>query len=303
MTQHIAGVARAAVLVALRVTVYSGRKKDTRTQAEVVQAKNSKSSRAASVYKALFADCAELDAIIKFQARARKRHYDLTLPWDDQGPRLLPTSVLFEYQAEMDGYRQEFERLVKVFLDKYDTLVAAAAFQLGSLFDRSEYPKREVVAKAFDFSLQYNPLPTSGDFRLDIESEVQSDLARQYEMRMQHQLDAAQQDAWTRVYEALKRFQDRLSLNEDGTRRVFQETMVTKAQELCGVLTHLNVTKDPALEKARVQLEQLLDGVDAKELRKEETVRLQTLQGVNKILDAFDWGVEDEPTEDTHDSN
>lgn len=293
MTQHIAGVARAAVLVTLRMTVYSGRKKDTRTQAEVVQAKNSKSSRAASVYKSLFADCSELDAIIKFQARARKRHYEMTLPWEDQGPRLLPTSALFDYQAEMDGFRQEFERLVGIFLTKYDTLVAAAAFQLGSLFDRSEYPKREVVARAFDFSVQYNPLPTSGDFRLDIEASVQDALAQQYEARIQAQLDAAQQDAWVRVYEALKRFQDRLSLNEDGTRKIFHETMVSNAQELCDVLTHLNVTKDPALEKARAQLVNLLDGVDVKELRKEETVRLQTLQGVNQILDAFDWGVEE----------
>lgn len=293
MTQHIAGVARAAVLVTLRMTVYSGRKKDTRTQAEVVQAKNSKSSRAASVYKSLFADCSELDAIIKFQARARKRHYELTLPWEDQGPRLLPTSALFDYQTEMDGFRQEFDRLVGIFLAKYDTLVAAAAFQLGSLFDRSEYPKREIVARAFDFDVQYNPLPTSGDFRLDIETSVQDELAQRYEARIQAQLDAAQQDAWTRVYEALKRFQDRLTLNDDGTRKIFHETMVSNAQELCDVLTHLNVTKDPALEKARAQLVNLLDGVDAKELRKEETVRLQTLQGVNQILDAFDWGVEE----------
>ena len=300
MTQHIAGVARAAVLVTMSVGLYSGRKKDVRTQAEVVQAKGSKSSRASSVFKNLFADCKELEAIVKFQARARFRHYQLTLPWNDHGARLLSTAALFNYQAEMSEFQTEFDRLVKIFLDKYDTLVAAAAFQLGTLFDRAEYPKREVVAKQFQFELRYDPLPVSGDFRLDIEAEVQATLARQYEERMQAQLAAAQQDAWTRVYEALKRFQDRLTLNEDGTRKIFHETMISNAQDLCGVLTQLNVTADPALEKARAQLENLLSGVDAKELRKEEGARLQTLHEVNKILDAFDWGVD--PEEAPHES-
>lgn len=301
MTQHIAGIARAAMLVNLRISLYSGRKKDTQTQAEVVQSKGSNSSRAASVYKNLFCDSKELDAITKFQAKARKRHYEMTLPWEDQGARLLPTAALMDYQAEMSGHQAEFNRLVQVFLDKYDTLVAAAAFQLGALFDRAEYPKRETVAKQFGFEMQYTPLPVAGDFRLDIESEVQADLARQYEARMQEQLDAAQQDAWTRVYEALQRFQDRLTLNEDGTRKVFRETMVTNAQELCEVLTKLNVTRDPALEKARAQLQNLLAGVDVQDLRKEEGARLQTLQAVNNILDAFDWGVETQPETDTSD--
>lgn len=291
---NIAGVARAAMLATMKISLYSGRKKDSRTQAEVVAAKHSKSSRAASVYKSLFADCSELEAITKFQARARARHYALTLPWDDQGARLLPTTALLDYQAEMVRYQTEFERLVQVFLDKYDTLVAAAAFQLGTLFDRAEYPKRDAVAKQFRFEVVYAPLPISGDFRLDIEAEVQDDLVRKYEARMSAQLSAAQQDAWTRVYEALVRFKDRLTLNEDGTRKIFHETMVTNTQELCEVLAHLNVTKDPALDKARAQLVNLVDTVDVKELRKEEGARLLTLQGVNQILDAFDWGVEDE---------
>jgi len=294
MSQLIAGVARAAVLATLRISIYTGRKRDNRTQAEVVQDKHARSARAASVYKALFADCKELDDIIRLQAMARKRHYTLTLPWDDNGPRLLPVLALQEYQQEMEDYQQRFETLVQTFLDKYDTLVAAAAFQLGALFDRAEYPSRAQVAKAFAFNVEYTPVPLAGDFRLDIESEVQQDLAKQYEQRIARQLEDAQQDAWERVYEALKRFQDRLTLNEDGTRKVFHETMVTNAQELCDVLTTLNVTKDPALEKARQQLQNLLAGVDVKELRKFDDARSDTLEKVNRILDAFDWGVETE---------
>jgi hypothetical protein len=58
-------------------------------------------------------------------------------------------------------------------------------------------------------------------------------------------------------------------------------------------LTQLNVTNDPALEKARRQLEDAMADVDPKELRKEESVRLDTLQKVTSTLDAWDWGIEE----------
>lgn len=292
-TELIAGVARSAMLVNLCISSYSGKKLDRKTQAEVVLAKNSGSSRAASVYKNLFSDCPELDAITKFQSRARIRHYQLTLPWQDNGPRLLPTAALLDYKAEMNRYQLEFDRLVDAFLIKFDTLVAAAAFKLGTLFDRAEYPERDDVAKRFRFELAFTPLPTAGDFRLDVESAVQRELAEAYEKRLTEQVAAAQQDAWTRMHTALTQLKDRLMLNEDGTRRIFHDTTVSNAQSLCELLTQLNVTKDPTLEKARQQLEDALTGVDPKELRKEEGARLITLQKVDSILDAFDWGSDD----------
>jgi hypothetical protein len=107
-------------------------------------------------------------------------------------------------------------------------------------------------------------------------------------------VSAAQQDAWTRVYDVLSRLKDRLTLDENGKRKTFHDTTVTNAQELCNALTQLNITKDPALEKARQQLEDAMVGIDPKELRKEESVRLMTLQKVSATLDAFDWGTDDD---------
>ena len=267
---QVAGIARAAMLVDLQISIYSGRKQDKRTQAEVTLSKGANSKKAASVYKSLFADCAELDSITKFQARARAEHYRLTLPWNDYGARLLPTKALLDYQKAMGKYQAEFERLVDAFLDKYDTLVAAAAFQLGTLFDREEYPDRDKVAQKFRMDTSFTPLPTSGDFRLDIENEVQQALVDKYEKKITEQIAAANQDSWTRLYEALKRLSDRLVIDEDGKKKVFHDTMVTGALELCELLDQLNVTGDSSLTKASRQLEAVLSGVTPKELREED---------------------------------
>jgi hypothetical protein len=290
----IAGVARSAMMVDLSIAIYSGRKQDKSTQAEVTNAKGSGSKKAASVYKNLFAECKELDAITKFQARARAEHYKLTLPWNDQGARLLPTAALMDYQQTMGRYKQEFERLVDAFLDKYDTLVAGAAFQLGTLFDRNEYPSRGKVAQRFRMETSFTPLPTGGDFRLDVESEVQRELIAQYEDKLDAKIKAANQDSWTRLYNAISKLSDRLTVDEDGKKRTFHDTTVTNAVELCELLHVMNITNDPALTKAARQLAEVLSGVEPKDLRESAGFRMATKQKVDAILGAFDWGVEDE---------
>jgi hypothetical protein len=299
----IAGTARGSIVVDLAISTYSGRKQDKKTQREVTDAKGSGSRKAASVYKSLFADCKELEDITKFQARVRQAHYRFTQPWNDFGSRLLPTSLLQEYKAEMNRLENEFNLLVTKFLDKYDTLVSAAAFQLGTLFDRTEYPTRADVARKFSINLDYTPLPTSGDFRLDLEHDVQVELAQQYETKAQARLAAAAQDSWTRLHTALTRLSDRLATdtNEDTgkvTKRVFHDTMVNGAMDLCDLLKHMNVMRDPALEKARVQLEATLSGVTPKDLRESDGMRVITKQKVDAILDAFDWGTDDDSTTD-----
>lgn len=291
MTKNIAGVARAAMLVDLNISTYSGRKQDKATQEEVTTSKGAHSKQAASVYKNLFANCAELMAITKFQARARAEHYRLTLPWSDNGSRLLPTAALLDYTATMGKFQKEFDQLVAAFVAKYDTLVAAAAFQLGTLFDRDEYLSSAAVARRFYMGLSYTPLPSSGDFRLDIESEVQADLIRKYEARTEALLAQANQDAWTRLHNVLTKLSDRLIVDEDGKKNVFHDTIVTNAEELCDLLKSLNVTGDADLERARRRLQEAMEGVTPKELRDELSTRLETRRKVQNILESYDWGI------------
>ena len=292
--QTVAGVARAAVLVELNVSLYSGRKQDKQTQATVVANNSANSKKAASVYKNLFAECKELDDITKFRARASATHYRWTMPWSDHGPRLLPTASLMAYKADMNRLQTEFDALVAAFLDKYDTLVASAAFQLGTLFDRSEYPEREVVARRFRMETSVTPLPVSGDFRLDVESEVQQELIDEYEKKISARLEQANKDLWERLHAALSRLSDRLTIDEIGDvtkRRTFHSTTVTSALELCDMLGSLNVAGDANLESARRKLEGVLSGVSADDLRKHDAHRLDVKRQVDQIINAFDWEI------------
>lgn len=292
MAKNIAGVARAAMLVNLNISTYSGRKQDKTTQEEVTIAKGAHSKQAASVYKNLFANCTELAAITKFQAKVRFEHYRLTMPWADSGARLLPTMLLLDYTAAMGKFQLEFKVLVDAFLAKYDTLVAAAAFQLGTLFDRDEYMSSEKVARRFAMEFTYSPLPSAGDFRLDIEAEVQRDLVQQYEERSNRMLGQANQEAWTRLHDVLTKISDRLIVDEDGVKNKFHDTLVSNAEDLCDLLRALNVTGDADLERARKKLQEALSGVTPKELRDELSTRLDVKRQVDVMLESYDWGLD-----------
>jgi hypothetical protein len=147
----------------------------------------------------------------------------------------------------------------------------------------------------------FTPLPTGGDFRLDIESEVQRELVKQYEEKLDAQLAAANQDSWTRLYNAISKLSDRLTVDDDGKKRTFHDTTVTNAVELCELLHVMNITQDPSLTKAARKLAEVLSDVTPKELREEDSTRALTKIKVDEILGAFDWGVADGESEGTND--
>lgn len=290
----MSGIARSSLLVDLSISTYSGRVQDKNTRDEVTAAKGARSKRAASVYKSLFAECTELEDITKFQARLRQANYKYTKPWLDSGVRLLPATLLDTHKDIMYEMEREFWALVDKFLDKYDTLVAAAAFQLGNLFDRSEYLTRSQVRRRFGFYLTYTPMPTSGDFRLDIESETQRQLVADYEKRMQDMLDRANRDSWEKIYGVLTRIQKQLAPREEGKRGKIYDSLLGNAHELCQLLEHFNVSNDPELTRMRRELLGAIDGVTTDALKTEDDTREVLRRKVDALIKARDWGLDDE---------
>jgi hypothetical protein len=55
------------------------------------------------------------------------------------------------------------------------------------------------------------------------------------------------------------------------------------------MLTHLNVTNDPELERARRGLERAIMGVDIDDIKEDEDARATLKKNVDNILSGFDW--------------
>lgn len=277
-----------ALLVELNIGNWTARKNDRSVSEEVDQQKGTM-TRAGNYNKNLFAGVKELEDIQKFVGSVRNWHYRNTIPWLDSGVRMLPMKQYIDYTSQMNTWASEFEVLKQTFLNKYDDLVTEMAFKLGSLFNRDEYPSRDEVNHKFYFRTNYFPLPQSGDFRVDIGNEMLAELQDNYAKHLSEKVNEAMSDVWARLHETLKHLSERLEIGDKGEKKIFRDSLIENAQELCDLLSKLNVTNDPKLEEARKDLEQALFGVSAKDLRDSIMVRHDVHTRVTDIIKKFDF--------------
>jgi hypothetical protein len=279
-----------AMLTEFNASVWTARKLDRTATDEVVTAKNAAAKDAARVNKHLLAGRSELDVIQQMVGRARIYVYDNTLPWSDSGLRLLPTANFEKFAAKMNDFEDEFVTLVQAFVDIYPTLITAQAMALGDMFKRDDYPTQNEIMTKFAFRVNYMPVPTAGDFRVDVGNAAMDDIKSKLERLAQERVEAAMQDVRARLGDHLKRMSDRLTTDYvagEAKQRRFHDSLVDGALELCDLTKTLNVVGDRDLEAARASLEQLLCGVTPDDLRKNHAVRRDVKANVDAILDKF----------------
>lgn len=281
-----------AMLTEFNASVWTARKLDKSATEEIVTSKNAAAKDAARVNKSLLAGRSELEDIQSMIGRARSFVYDNTLPWSDSGLRLLPTINFEKFAAKMNAFEEEFAMMVQAFVDIYPTLITAQAMALGDMFKRDEYPTQNAIMTKFAFRVNYLPVPTAGDFRVDVGNAAMDDIKAKLERIAQERVDAAMQDVRARLGDHLKRMSDRLTtdyVEGEAKARRFHDSLVDGALELCDITKSLNVVNDIELEAARKALEVALCGVDPKDLRKDEALREDTKKAVDDILSKFSF--------------
>ena len=290
MSNESISIATSAMMVELNISCWTARKLDKKVSEEVDSAKNTK-VKAGNYHKHLLAGNPHLDAVVKYAAKVRLWNTQQTIPWSDSGSRIVTMENLFNggYKRQLDDHKIEFDRLAANFISVYPTLISAAAFQLGDLFDRDEYPEVDTLEKKFKFNYTLTPIPTAGDFRIEIGEQAKAELVAQYEAAFNERLNNAMRDVWDRLYDCLSHMSERLASDDEGKRKVFHGTLLTNATELISLLTRLNVTNDPKLEQARRDLQAALVDTDISSLKDSDYVRENVKAKVDDILKRFEW--------------
>lgn len=278
-------IASSAMLVEVSMSTWTARKLDKAVTDEVNVRKQA-SRHAARVNKNLLADTPQLDNIRKLTAEIRTWIHANTLPWSDQGPRLVPTAAYFEFKRELDAYEAEFNRQVSAFITAYPTLIAAQAFKLGTMFDRSEFPSASSIQDRFKFRVTFSPVPDAGDFRVDVGREAEEALKEEYESAYESRLNAAMDDIRTRLRSSLEHVSNRLGYDGDGKKRVFRDSLIDNLQEVLRSANLMNLVDDNELSTARDEAERLINSVTPQELR-EEGVRDDVKARVDDLLERF----------------
>jgi hypothetical protein len=284
------GISSSAVLVELNVSNWGASKLD-RNVTDTVNINHNATRDASKVYKNLVAGSSLCSDIAKYAARIRLYHNEMTLPWTNKGARLLPVKLTLEYKQHITNMRIAYENMCNNFYAQYPSIVANARTNLQAMFKAEDYPTLDEVKEKFGFSLVFSPLPESGDFRLDVANEDLKDLQDSYEADFNNRLAKAVRAPWEKLYKELQSLSSKLddSNADPDKKKRYHDSLLENPQELCRLLTALNVTNDPKLEEARRDLERVLIGVEMEDIKESELIRSDVKARVDAILEKFDW--------------
>jgi hypothetical protein len=271
------------MLCSLSISIWSARKHDPDVSQEIAQRHGAQAD--AGRYHKVLLPKAALAEIQKIVSDARQEHYFMTLPWDDNGYRVLPAAAYMDHAEKMRELSDRFTPAVDALAREFGNLVEQAKVRLGGLFRPEDYPSSDELCSKFSFETKVMPLPDAGDFRVTLGDEEKDRIKRQITMAVEASLQVASRDLWQRLYEAVSHLAERLSaykVTGVGVEHPFRDTVITNLVKLVDVLPKLNVTGDPELERLAAQVRTSLL-VDPQELRKSESVRTETAKAATAI--------------------
>lgn len=277
-----------ALLVKLSIGAWSARKTDREVTMEVAESHKA-TSDSGYFRKQLFGKEA-LNQIIKIAGAARASHYTLTLPWNDDGARIITTESYQEYTKVMKVHRRNFQDAVDEFIENYDKYVKESKQRLGTMFKTEDYPAKELVRGKFTFDVEPAPLPNSRDFRAKVSDAETKAIIRDIERRTKDRLDAAMRDVWERVADVTGKMADKLAnyKPKEGIRApegIFKDSLVENVRKLAETLPLLNVTNDPKMESLQKELLDQLCAYEADDLRGDAKARAVTAKKAKQIFD------------------
>jgi hypothetical protein len=247
------------------------------------------------VLKNLLSGCdTELKQLRSAYTSARHAHTQMTLPWvsnptaDRQsGPRLLPNLLFDRYLKEMSRIKREATRCLQEFLVKYPDLVVRAQANLAGLAKPEDYPDVAEIEKSFKLSFDFAPIPAATSFQGLPEGMLER-LGSQLQKRQEAAVAAAQASMWDRVRTSVSHLIERL---EDPD-KIFKVNTIESVRELVTLMPGFNCANDPRVNTVVSSIEEMLAGVDPKQLRDNRDVRndvVQRAQAINQQLAS--WGL------------
>lgn len=222
-----------------------------------------------------------IQSVTRAASAARAFHYENTLPWDDGGGRILPSENFNTYSKEMRKLKDQFDQAVREFLGNYDEYREAARSKLGGMFNPADYPGSSEIAGKFQFSTDIEPVPNSGDFRVNIQSKEAANIKKQLDQRVEERVQEATKDLYVRLNTVVGRLADKLA-DKDA---IFRDSLIDNIAELVNLLPKLNVAADPNLESLRKETKKKLGALEPDTLRKDVVARDKAVDDAKAILD------------------
>ena len=291
---NIVSLRSSAVCVSVEVQSWNATTQDSQVSNEVTTAKRADPA-SGTFLKRLFADCKELKALTNHRQKVYGWFKLNTFPWSGS-TGVLPTTSITKFMTEFEALKAERESLASDFVTKYPQLISDAAFKLNAMFNRADYPDASEIVHKFGMRCFITEVP-EGDFRNQIAHDLAADLHQHYSRQASQFVEAMQNDQINRLVEVMQQISKVCEVEtyvenseHKVKRRRIHEGTILKALEYCDTFKTFNPSGSVKLEAIRAELEQVLRGKSADQLRESDALRVQTKTEMDDILNKFGFG-------------
>jgi hypothetical protein len=259
-----------AMLVSLTLTQWSARKLDRSTSYEVCKAKHA--DQDLGRFNKQIVPKKYLKNIQQLSNQIRNFHYSNTLPWQHKGSDLLPGRHYMKYAKRMGQLKEKFNEAVNEFLTAYPTIIKQVQNNLNDLYDDTDYPTVEQIRKKFTMDITMTPVPSSGDFRIDINQKELDKLKTQLDEQIEQASELAQQELFSRLYSSLAKAVLTLKIPN----KIFRNTLILNIEDICRKIPTMNFNDNAELELIAEHILQRLNKIDINALRDQDDTSYRT---------------------------
>lgn len=266
----------AAILTTLSISQWSGRKLDKEVSYEVTRQHNA-DSRAGRWSKSLLPGDTILSEIGRISREIREEQNRYTLPWRDDGWRLLPSAQYLDHAARVRGWRTRWDTAVSEFAAAYPASREAARAALNGMYQAADYP--ENIIDYFALEVRYQPVPDAEDFRLHIPESELAALKAEAQASVEAAMVRAQADLKERIREALSHIQERLT----SPKAIFRDSLIENARDLAALVPRLLIEPDPSITALAAGLAEIAKA-DPDTLRHSNRARQEAAAEAGRLL-------------------
>ena len=216
-----------------------------------------------------------------------------TLPWLDGGWRLLPITKYLEVQDELRKRNCEIEELKEELEKRYESLKLKAEEKLGKLYRIEDYIPVEKIQSKFGIDIFYNPVPKSGDIRVEMDEEELEKLKKSTDENAKRCYELAMKDIRDRMMECLQRLSERMKVEvttkytKKGLKEVqprLFSSLIENIRELMQIIPDLNIENDSEIETLRQKIEEEFADLSIEVLREDKDLRKEVAKKADSLL-------------------
>ena len=226
-------------------------------------------------------------AVTAVKHRAVAFWKSVSLPFPEQGIRLIRQDRVEAFAAQMQEFQEELDEAVRNLDDHYGDLCRAARDRLGTLYNPADYPDSLVGMFAIEHDF---PSIEAPDYLRQLNPQLYEQECQRVQSRFNEAVRLAEEAFTGELAKMISHLTERLSGTQDGSPKVFRDSAVNNLVEFFERFRELNVRSSEQLDGLVADCQRIVRGVGPQDLRDSQQLRQYVateLSGVQSVLDGL----------------